>query len=357
MELDGRKLKILQAIIQNYLETGEPVGSRTISKIQDMNLSSATIRNEMSDLEDLGLIMQPYTSAGRIPTDTGYRLYVDRLIQEKNEEAKAKEEKLLKKVDRLEAMVSEMAEVLARTTEYASMVSLPTSRDPKVRFLQLSRPDPLRLLLTVVMEGDKIHHTMVDLQKDLEDQELLALNILLNKSMSGRSLREMNLEMITDLKRDAGKYAPLVGRVIELLSDTIRMEESMPRIFTSGASNVFKYPELSQGEGVETLIHAFEEKEPLRDLVQKVSETEDSDIQIYIGQETPVESMKDYSIVTANYSLGEGMQGVFAVIGPKRMNYRKVLHTVQKLLKEFDGLKQGRDRPSLPDASHSAKDE
>ena len=159
MELDERKLKILQAIIKTYLETGEPVGSRTISKLPGLNLSSATIRNEMADLEELGYIIQPHTSAGRIPSDAGYRLYVDQMMAEKALEREQKEESevaehdaLLAKVDRLEHLLQQVAKVLASNTNYATMVTAPNYKNTKVKFIQLSQVDERQLLAVIVVE-------------------------------------------------------------------------------------------------------------------------------------------------------------------------------------------------------------
>ena len=157
MELNERKEKILDAIIRNYLDTGEPVGSRTISKNSDLNLSSATIRNEMSDLEEDGFIIQPHTSSGRIPTDKGYRFYVDHMlkqIDEREKKVSEREELIIEKMDKVDAMMENMAKVLANNTNYATMVTTPKSLGNKIKFVQLSLLEDKQLLLTVV--SDKI---------------------------------------------------------------------------------------------------------------------------------------------------------------------------------------------------------
>lgn len=146
MELDERKKKILHAIIQNYMETGEPVGSRTISKYSDLKLSSATIRNEMSDLEEMGYIIQPHTSAGRIPSDKGYRLYVDNLMQEKNQEVADLKELMFQRTDRLEKVLKQVVKVLANNTNYATMISTPQYHQNKLKFIQLSKVDDHQIL-------------------------------------------------------------------------------------------------------------------------------------------------------------------------------------------------------------------
>ena len=184
MELDERKIKILKAIIQNYLETGEPVGSRTISKYSDLKLSSATIRNEMSDLEELGYIIQPHTSAGRIPSDKGYRFYVDQLIREKEDEVTEMRELVLQRVDRVELLLKQMAKLLAVNTNYATLISGPRYHQTKIKFVQLSRVEMGKLLIVTVLEGNIIKNSIVSLDADLTDEDMLNLNILLNNGLN-----------------------------------------------------------------------------------------------------------------------------------------------------------------------------
>ena len=170
--LDDRKLKILQTIIKTYLETGEPVGSRTISKYTDLNLSSATIRNEMADLEDLGYIIQPHTSAGRIPSDKGYRLYVDMLMEDKEHEITEMQEKMLQKADKMEQLLQQAARVLANSTNYATMVSAPTYNRNKLKFIQLSQVDANQIIAVIVMEGNIIKNKIVAVAEPLDNAEV-----------------------------------------------------------------------------------------------------------------------------------------------------------------------------------------
>lgn len=305
MELDERKMKILKAIIQTYMETGEPVGSRTISKYTDLNLSSATIRNEMADLEEMGLIIQPYTSAGRIPSDKGYRLYVDNLMEEKEKEVSEMKSFLIQRVDRVELLLKQMAKLLAVNTNYATMISAPRYRGNKLKFIQLSKLEEGKLLAVVVVEGNIIKNTMLDVEGNISDDDLLQLNILLNSTLNGLTIDEINLGLITKLKEKAGDHSGVVGSVLEAVADAIKVDEEQPQIYTSGATNIFKYPELSDGQRASNLISAFEDKQELMELVNDVSD-EEQGIQVYIGNETPVESMKDCSVVTANYEWETG---------------------------------------------------
>ena len=347
MELDDRKITILKAIIKTYLETGEPVGSRTISKFTDLKLSSATIRNEMSDLEEMGYILQPHTSAGRIPSDKGYRFYVDQIMQEKQQEVTEVKELMIQRVDRVELVLKRLAQMLAANTNYAAMISGPQYHRNKLKFIQLSQMDEHKLLVVVVVEGNLIKNTMLDVPSAISQEELLNLNILLNSALNGLSLEEINLDVITRLKERAGSYSQIVDQVLTQVAIAIRADEDDLQIYTSGATNIFKYPELSDGEKASQLISTLEQKDKLRELIDDVNESDENrenGIQVYIGNETPLQTMKDCSVVTANYELGEGIRGTIGIIGPKRMDYERVLGTLKNLMKQLDATFKNEER-------------
>ena len=346
-QLDERKVKILKAIIKNYLETGEPVGSRTISKFTDMKLSSATIRNEMADLEELGYIVQPHTSAGRIPTDKGYRLYVDDMMSEKEQnitnrenEVAVKEQELSsmkdmlgEKVEKVEELLQNVAKVLAKDTNYATMVTTPKVTGNKLKFVQLSQLEANKILAVIVMEGNLIRNKVITVSEDLSQENLLKLN-----------LEQMNLSIVSKMENQAGEHINLVKEVLDAIVDTISSADDL-KIYTSGATNIFKYPELSDSTKASELIYALEEKQSLSDLVvdddNSVDEQDSSSnngIQVYIGNETPIESMKDCSVVTATYELQDGMKGTIGIIGPKRMDYEKVVETLKNMRTQLDDV-------------------
>jgi heat-inducible transcriptional repressor len=336
-ELDERKLKILKAIIKTYLETGEPVGSRTISKYTDLHLSSATIRNEMSDLEELGYILQPHTSAGRIPSDKGYRLYVDELMAEKDKQIDEIQEMMIEKTDRMESVLKQVVKVLASNTNYATMISAPTYFHNKVKFIQLSRVGEAQILAVVVVEGNIVKNQIIDIEEEIDDETILKLNLILNTQLNGLTIDEINLGMITRMKEQAGIYGSVVGHVIDAVANAIAPQEEDMEIYTSGATNIFKYPELSDSARASELISAFEEKKALADFVKETMDTEENTgIQVYIGNESPIQTMKDCSVVTATYELGEGMQGTIGIIGPKRMDYENVVDNLKILKKQLD---------------------
>lgn len=336
-ELSERKLKILKAVIQNYLETGEPVGSRTISKYTDLNLSSATIRNEMADLEELGYIFQPHTSAGRIPSDKGYRLYVDMLMQDKEQEVTEIKEQMLQKADKMDQLLKQAAKVLANNTNYATMVSAPVSMKNRLKFIQLSQVDEEQLIAVIVLEGNIVKNQIIRVDQDLGSETLLKLNMLLNTTLNGMSIDQITLGLIAKLKEQAGIHSGVISDVLDAVGNVIQLDQDM-EIYTSGATNIFRYPELSDKQSAQEIISAFEEKQQLSELVTQTLSSDTKGIQVYIGNETPVQNMKDCSIVTATYELGEGMQGTIGIIGPKRMDYEHVMDTMKTLQTELDTI-------------------
>ena len=338
MELDERKEKILKAIIQNYLETGEPVGSRTISKYSDLKLSSATIRNEMSDLEELGYIIQPHTSAGRIPSDKGYRFYVDQLIHEKETEVTQVRDMVIQRVDRVELLLKQMAKLLASNTNYATLISGPQYHQTKIKFIQLSRVEAGKLLIVTVLEGNIIKNSIVTLDAELTDEDILNLNILLNSGLNGLTMEQINLDVITRMKGQAGERSHIVDVVLSEVAEAIRSGEEDLQIYTEGTTNFLKYRVLSDGAKASQLIGTLEQKDLWREILTEDDADSDkkNEIQVYIGSETQVQSMKDCSIVTANYELGDGLRGTIGIVGPKRMDYDKVVSTLRSLKSQLD---------------------
>lgn len=336
-ELNERKLKILKAVIQNYLETGEPVGSRTISKYTDLNLSSATIRNEMADLEELGYILQPHTSAGRIPSDKGYRLYVDMLMQDKEQEVTEIKEQMLQKADKMDQLLKQAARVLANSTNYATMISAPVSAKNRLKFIQLSQVDDEQLIAVIVLEGNIVKNQMIQVDQNLGSETLLKLNMLLNTTLNGMSIDQITLGLIAKLKEQAGIHSGVISDVLDAVANVIQLEQDV-EIYTSGATNIFRYPELSDKQSAQEIISAFEEKQQLTELVTQTLSNDSKGIQVYIGNEAPVQNMKDCSVVTATYELGEGMQGTIGIIGPKRMDYEHVMDTLKTLQTELDTI-------------------
>ena len=292
----------------------------------------------MADLEDMGYIFQPHTSAGRIPSDKGYRLYVDMLMADKEQELSDLKNVVLEKSDKVDKVLKQAARVLANNTNYATMISAPINHKNTLKFIQLSQVDPAQIVAVIVMTGNVIKNKIIEVDEELGNETMLKLNMLLNTSLNGMSIEEINLGLIARLKDQAGIHSKVISDVLDAVADIIHVEDDM-EIYTCGATNIFKYPELSDKQSAQEIISAFEEKQQLAELVtETLSNEENTGIQVYIGDETPVKTMKDCSVVTATYELGEGMRGTIGIIGPKRMDYEHVMKTLQTLKNELDTL-------------------
>ena len=299
----------------------------------------------MSDLEEMGYIVQPHTSAGRIPSDKGYRLYVDHLIEQnekKDKEISDMKEFVIEKTEKMDKILKQAAKMLATNTNYATLVSAPDVNHNKVKFIQLSQVDDQHLLAVIVMNNNMVRNKMVNLYEALDNETILKLNILLNTSLNGLAMNEINLGTIARLKEQAGIHSGIVSDVLDALVQTFAESEDL-KIYTSGATNILKYPELSDSDSAATLLSAFEEKEELASLVtESLSDSEKTDngtgIQVYIGNESPIQTMKDCSVVTATYDLGEGVKGTIGIVGPKRMDYEKVMDNLKTLKSQLDGI-------------------
>ena len=336
MELNERKQKILEAIIRNYMETGEPVGSRTVSKYTDLNLSSATIRNEMSDLEEMGYILQPHTSAGRIPSDKAYRLYVDTMLTSKDQEVEEMKELLVEKADKIDLLLKQVAKLLAQNTNYTSMVTKPKYEHKKIKLNQIAER---QLLVLIVLDNNHVNNKFIDLLDDMDEGALSQLNFMLNAALSGLDFTEINMAIMQQIKEKAGDYGDLASSILDCVSE-VMAEEDDSEIFTSGATNILKYPELTDKEKMTELLSTFEEKQMLAAWAndRTAEDNKEHSIQVYIGEESPVESMKDCSVVTATYQIKEGVYGKIGIVGPKRMDYEKVVGTLENCMQQLDDI-------------------
>lgn len=227
--------------------------------------------------------------------------------------------------------------MLAQNTNYATMITSPKYSGNKVKFIQLSQLDDCQLLAVIVMENNVVKNKMIPLEEPLDNETLLRLNVLLNSTLNGLSVPEINLGTISKMKEQAGDYSDIVGVVLDAVAETISQEEL--EIYTSGATNIFKYPELSDSQKASELIYTLEEKQQLATLVSdSLNEENSTGIQVYIGNESPIQTMRDCSVVTATYELGEGVKGTVGIIGPKRMDYEKVMDNLKELTKQLDGI-------------------
>ena len=270
--------------------------------------------------------------------------YLDELIiqlrqmEEERKELLGMKDLLLEKQDRLENMLQSVARTLAVSTNYASMISSPTTRSSKIKFIQLSQVDPHNVLAVIVIEGNLIRNKVIPVEEELSAENMLKLNMLLNTNLCGLAVEEITLGLIEGIKRNAGIHTAIINDVIDAAAEIVRSEEDL-KIYTSGAKNIFRYPELADHQRASEIISDFEEKQALASIVQETLAGEsETGIQVYIGNEMPVARMQDCSVVTATYELGEGMKGTIGIIGPKRMDYDKVVGVLKEIMCQLDAL-------------------
>lgn len=339
MDMSERKLQILQAIIMNYLETAEPVGSRTISRRFLMDLSSATIRNEMSDLEEMGLIEQPHTSAGRVPSSKGYRLYVDQLMnrQSVSDEEKGILARLLKdKTRQLDSLLQEIGSILATLTKYTAVVTMPPLHRSVLKHVQLMPLDSDSALLVLVTDANIVRNHVILLESPISLQDLYHVSDILNQELSGLSVNEMDLPLIQKIKRECPLDPRVMESLLDAISDTMLHADDVD-IYTAGTTNILNFPEFSDIARARSLMEFFTEKDQMLHLISS-EERQSGGVTIRIGTENHIEQLHDCSIVTANYKYNDRNVGSISVVGPMRMDYSRVVSALEGLMRDFPDL-------------------
>ena len=258
-------------------------------------------------------------------------------MEDKEREVTEMKELMIQKQDKMDQILKQMAKVLANNTNYATMITSPQYHRTKLKFIQLSVINEKQMLAVVVTEGNVVKNKMIHMEHQLDNETVLKLNILLNTSLNGLTMEQINLGTIAKLKEQAGIHSEVVNSVLDAVAEAIQMDDEDLEIYTSGATNIFRYPELSDSARASELISAFEEKKQLANLVaETMNSDENTQIQVYIGNELPVQTMKDCSVVRATYELGGGMKGTIGIIGPKRMDYDKVVSVLKTLTTQLD---------------------
>jgi len=348
MFLNDRKLKILQAIVTDYIETAEPIGSRTIAKKYGLGISSATIRNEMSDLEDMGLISQPHTSSGRIPSGKGYRFYVDSMMQKRSltsDEALFLQRMIIDNINQTEFMMQETAKALARLTNYPAIVSEPNMKKIKIKHVQLVPLDEKSILLVLVTDNKTVKNQVVNLDDAPGYEALNHLTLLLNRFLAGKSIREINREIIDKMLMEFGNRAHVLMPLLGIIADMIQAEDDV-RVFTSGVKNILAFPEFSDIRKAEAIFHALEDRESLFAILG--APISSGGIQIVIGEENQLDLLKNCSLIKANYTIDNQSTGCIALIGPMRMDYSQAVSVLSGILQNLQhvitalGLERGR---------------
>ena len=339
LKLNERKIKILEAIINDYIATAEPIGSRTIAKKYDLGISPATIRNEMSDLEDLGYIEQVHTSSGRVPSQKGYRLYVDNFMKQKEltgDEINFLKNAISLNVSRIEYLMEQTAKALSMLTKYTTVVTEPKDKraSVKIKHIQLVPIDERAIAAVIVTDNKVIKNHIIRVSEVPEIDKLNEISIFINSEIKGMSLDSFKNVNVAHLMEKYTLYQELIAKTIKAIVTTIQEEEDV-HLYTSGVRNILGFPEFSNIEKAKNIFQALEEKEMLITLLGTGSADDEQRVQILIGGENNLEELKDCSIVRANYKFNNSY-GKIGVIGPTRMNYSQTVSVINEIVKTLD---------------------
>lgn len=324
MDLDERKRHILKALINDYIITAEPVGSRTIAKRYDLGISSATIRNEMADLEDMGYLAQPHTSAGRIPSDKGYRVYVDHLMG--GEELSRREIEIIRDsiyslaAGEIERVIKDASKLLSALTNYTALVMTPQSNKSAVKHIQLIGMESTIVMAIVVTNLGIVRNAMIRLSKPITGDKLNMINNILNDKLRGLTVEDINLNVISDVQRDMTGYNEILNDIIPVLTESLNYVENS-EVHLEGSSNIFNFPEYNAIDRAKSFLSVLDKK----DFLYKLLSTEGGSLKITIGHENEYDEISDCSLITAVYRIGDSVAGSIGVIGPTRMYYSRVL--------------------------------
>lgn len=338
MKLDERKFMILQAIIDDYIMTAVPVGSRTISRKSGVGFSPATIRNEMSDLEELGYLDQPHTSAGRVPSAKAYRLYVDHLMkvgQISGEDAARIEGHLKTRATQVEEVIRRAAQVLSDVTNYTALVMAPHIEMLRIRRVQLVPITDSSALVIVVTNAGIVKDALIRVPEGLEDSHLNLLSEMLTDQLSGLTLGEMR-SRFAEMFRDLKEHRRLLAGVLNVLEH--EMAEPEGSVVVGGSSNLLNYPEYSDVQKARSFLAVLESREKLYPILRQAGTVE---FTIRIGPENSLPELNDCSLVTATYHVGQHNTGTMGIIGPTRMNYGRVVSVLEFMGKAISDMLSG----------------
>lgn len=329
MDLTDRQMNILKAIVKDYVETAEAVGSRTISKKYKLGISAATIRNEMSDLEDMGYLIQPHTSAGRIPTQKGYELYVGSLMSDhelEDHELEDHEKEILQKCirsdfEKSDNFISELSKILSSMTNYTTIAVYDRGVEShKIRYIQLVSLSLNKILLIVVSEEGEIKSREFETTIELPQAKLNIISTRLSNKLEGMRIGDLDEDMISYIKYEIGEYSEIVDDLVYLLNNV--MSTDGYKMSMTGATNIFNYPEFNDMVKARSFLNMLEEKENIAKMI-KTKGIQKDNLNIVIGENSD-DINTDLSIITATYNVSDNLHGKISFIGPTRMDYSKV---------------------------------
>ncbi|MEG0296390.1 MAG: heat-inducible transcriptional repressor HrcA [Clostridium sp.] len=335
MAIEDRKIRILQAIINDYIITGEPVGSRTIAKRYDLGVGPATIRNEMADLEELGYLEQPHTSSGRIPSSKGYRLYVDKLMNASElsleEELKIKEYVINSAMYEVDKIVKQACTLLSELTNLTVVVQTPSVKQSFIKSIQLIKVDSSNLVSVIVADSGVIKNHRIRVSNMPEDYTLVRINEVLNSRLRNLTIDEINLEVINDLKNQLVGFEELFNAILPALYETLKSNNSSGDVIVEGTTNIFNYPEYNNIDKAKEILSLISNKDYVVELIEPKG-----DLTVKIGEENFFPEAKECSVISAEYSLDGRAIGNIGLIGPQRINYSKVIAIMAQVMKELN---------------------
>lgn len=325
-QLDERKLKILKAIISSYNETGEPVGSRLVAKNESIGLSSATIRNEMQDLEEAGYLIKTHLSSGRVPSQKAYRLYVDMVVQKDFEKLSSTEKKIFlddinDKSKNLDSMIGKMSKLLSSLTDFTSIAYIRHSGETKLKSLELLKVDENKILAIFVYENFAIDKTLITLNEEISEEEVNYFKEILNKNLAGKSINSLDFNSLKHEKDSLVNYKTILENVLEKFSQKDETN-SADNIFLEGINKILNYPEYSDFDKARELIELLEDKRGLLNILE--NENLDNDLVIKIGNENEIDIFDNIALVLKNVNILDN-EVTFGLIAPMRIDYKKVL--------------------------------
>lgn len=333
MFLDDRKRIILQAIIDDYIDTAEPIGSRTIARKHELGLSSATIRNEMADLEEMGYLAQPHTSSGRVPSDKGYRLYVDKLMTVKDlsfDEAETIRQAMETRINELSQLIRKASAVIAGFTRYTSMAITPQMKKSIIKALQVVPVESGKALVVVVTNAGIVRNQLVKLSLNVMPDVLISISNMLNERLSGLTLEQISSKVNNGLEEETGVPKEILVPVLEGVAECINLIDN-PEVYLEGTTNIFNYPEFRDILKAREFMNMMDQKASLYRLL--ADSVEKGAVTVSIGSENDISGIKDCSLVTLNYNLGNSFFGSIGVIGPTRMEYPRVISSMNHIRK------------------------
>ena len=345
MELSDRKKKILRAIVDLYIRTAEPVASKTIAQMPDMDFSSATIRNEMAELTTLGYLEQPHTSAGRIPSPAGYRLYVDELMQDyrlSTDETKSINQAMELKMQEVDKVVSQMTNLPA----YAMAAR---AAGLTVRRFDLILADSGSFILVVMLSDSSVKNKLIRLPVELTEADLKLLGAVLNASVTELTAEQLSPELLSRVTRSAGNAASLVPVIMDFVTTLLHQERS--EVYMTGQARLLGQPEYHDIDKAQKMLTTLDE-----DVVSNLPAalSSDSRTQILVGPENVSKELKDTSVVMTKFDIGDGMQGLIGVVGPTRMDYAQITARLSYFAENLSRMFQKNQTPALeePDNKH-----